>query len=393
MNILVLTSGVVSSKQGGSGQFNQAIYSYLISKNCDFQFICLTSKILDFSGYEGIKDKRIELIDLTLKNNFTSRQINKFNFCIKKIEGIRSKLKLLQDIDFSKYNFVITLGLGWGLAMSQRKSVKQLNFLGDPIDLIFLSRINQQSLPKKLFSRLFIYPPLRISYIRSMKKISTLPNVYTFLPQEKIRLAAEQIDIQDFKWFSIEAQPKKSLKFNSPKRLLFLGDRGTTYSQYFEKYTLPKLLQLMQNDNETFMLDLIGRSWESYKQDSGEINKNLNCIGFVKDLDSILQGYDILISIENYSNGVRTRILKGLSANLLIIAHKKAQIGIPELSNNINCLLIDDENEILDIVRNISTNELLYKNIALEGYRMFRRQYSESIFINNLDRVISKMQL
>jgi len=74
--------------------------------------------------------------------------------------------------------------------------------------------------------------------------------------------------------------------------------------------------------------------------------------------------------------GNRSRILTAMSSGALLIAHKNASLGNPDLINNINCLLCNDEYEFVDAMIKSVTMPLEMEAISKNGIEMFNLHFS-----------------
>lgn len=134
--------------------------------------------------------------------------------------------------------------------------------------------------------------------------------------------------------------------FDSSKNIVHLGSFNTTASkqgfEHFEKDIAPFVL----NDVK---IKLIGQGTEEYNLG------NIKGYGYVNNLKDHLKKGTISIIPWNHDTGQRTRVFESLSFGCVIISYVVLGKIIPELINNVNCILVESELEFAQAI-----NDLVY---------------------------------
>lgn len=146
--------------------------------------------------------------------------------------------------------------------------------------------------------------------------------------------------------------------FDSSKNIIHLGSFNTTASkqgfEHFEKDIAPYVL----NDVK---IKLIGQGTEEYNLG------NIKGYGYVNNLRDHLKTGTISIIPWNHDTGQRTRVFESLSFGCVIISYTVLGKIIPELINNVNCVLVESELEFSQAINDLVCNVERRSKIAKEA--------------------------
>lgn len=130
---------------------------------------------------------------------------------------------------------------------------------------------------------------------------------------------------------------------------------------------------------------------------SGRIDKSLKnilsskifkIVGYVNNLQKLILSSDIILMMNNagsYTGGY-TRIVDFFSAASCVIAHTKLADDMPEVKNEFNILLGENESEIRNHLFNCINNFSLRKKIGINARKTFEKFYHPSIISEKLVR-------
>ena len=77
--------------------------------------------------------------------------------------------------------------------------------------------------------------------------------------------------------------------------------------------------------------------------------RSVKCVGFVKDLRSVLRPFDIHIIPWEHNTGQRTRLPLALAMSQVVVSTKAAVACYPEAVDGINCRLLDTLDEMASV--------------------------------------------
>ncbi len=139
--------------------------------------------------------------------------------------------------------------------------------------------------------------------------------------------------------------------------IVHLGGMGTTANRIGLERFLEICWEDLKQKTPTVELTVIG----SLKYASDSLKKRLedpqiNCLGFVENLEPELKAHDIHIIPWEYNTGTRTRIPLVFNHAQVLVCTKAAASCYPELAHNQNCILSDDlqhmTTQLIDLYNN-----------------------------------------
>lgn len=132
--------------------------------------------------------------------------------------------------------------------------------------------------------------------------------------------------------------------FDNSKRVVHLGSFNTTASKLGFEHFYKTILPFVSNE---INVELIG-------QGTCEVSSlNVKGFGFVEKLSNYLKKGTISIIPWKYDTGQRTRVFESLSYGCVIVSYSVLGKIIPELINNVNCILVETEMEFAQAINNL----------------------------------------
>jgi glycosyltransferase involved in cell wall biosynthesis len=196
-----------------------------------------------------------------------------------------------------------------------------------------------------------------------------------------------------YKWFT----PFSNLKgltaslentSNSKTKIVSLGSLESTAGSTFSD-GMELIFGSLARLNRNIDYEIIGKS--PIEMQVAPIVRNrlvVKYLGFVDQLEEMLNDAQFLVVPNNYPIGVRTRILTGLSYGLIVIAHKSSAFGLPELVPGKEIFYFNDEVEFAEIL-----NLLFSESIDVNKYRYYalsawKKYYNPENNISELVRTL-----
>lgn len=106
---------------------------------------------------------------------------------------------------------------------------------------------------------------------------------------------------------------------------------------------------------------------------------NAICLGFVKDLMTVLRPFDIQIIPWEHNTGTRTRIPLILNYKQVLVSTKAGAACLPELKHEQNCVLAQDLEQMAKEVALLVQDEPRRLKLAEAGRNTFERYYTQEV--------------
>lgn len=384
--ICVIYNGLPNSGFGGGS--DQALYNLLnglIKYNC--KIYCIGTKGIRYpkSVYDDLKRLNIKFTNkkLIINKPFASKLQKTFyqHFNRYFYDGHLSKagMQFKKKKIFSNFDGIIIFG-DENIKYFSGLNKNTVGILSDHYPSIKIERniLNENtSLIKKKIRDYF----LKIYYFNFNKSIidscRTLKKVYTFSYKEYLNY--KKTKFKKINYLKLPIKIKKIKKINNIKikkvaltSHYYYQDLTGLYNLY--RYIIPKLKQqrtnhlykfylIMQFDNKipTFLKKLINEK-NVFKRKFSE--KCLNDI-------------DLLLYPNNYSVGVRSKILNAFANKILVYTTIQSKRGIPELKNFNNCILANDYKDLIEKVTKLSTlNIQKISKMQKNAYNLINQNYN-----------------
>lgn len=102
-------------------------------------------------------------------------------------------------------------------------------------------------------------------------------------------------------------------------------------------------------------------------------------IGYVDDLDKIMERSHAMLVPISIPVGNRTRVIDGMSSGLVVVGHTNLSLGNPFLINGINCLLANTGREIVQALEAVYRDEDLRKKLSRNARTMYELTYGDQV--------------
>lgn len=401
MKKIIISNFPVGPKFNGGSMTVWGIIKYFLDNNIDF-FLILTCnkdeknnvryneclKILDTYKIDYkiffYKNKKIKLshklINL-LNALFFGKPGYFFPHHHKIKKEIETKVKLFSKNQIFCYHFD---------ALSSCYDIENMDLiLGD---FIHDPRISRRSFVKKNFVFKFFDFIENFAGFRVMKTLTKKGKSISFFSYNYAKQFSKRIKKSNYiKTPIIDGDTISQKNFNnSDFNFLMIGHlQGTvTISSliFLEKF-IRKFEDYLLVNNIKF--NVVGGNKLS------NLNKNLsnkkNIINFCGESFKINYYYkknNILLVPNETDIGIRVRIITGMSFGAIIVTHSSNKKGIPELKNNLNCLIFSNENELIDIIKLLKDRKVNLDKIRINAKKTFYEHFYYKKSVKNILNII-----
>lgn len=383
MKIAFFSTGIPDPSQGGSGIFNYLVPEHLLdrghqvkaflrvnerflSEHCDLKYLPELSRkgfVYEFIREEEAPHRLKFGWSFVLQNHH-------YAVCKKTIQRVREELE--------KYDGIISLDLGWALALANIKKPK-ICFLGDSL----VHRLQFQGGDSFLSPRSYLRFLRRVSLWRTKDHLKEsfqdarerLTIIASFSPQYVKELTASSIPSRHFRFFT-PVVSFSSLRPPLTEKLVILhvGSLYTTSSQNMVHDLMDELFPLLSKLPMELEIRFVGRIPEQFT--SRWKNIHFVFLGHLDSLEEEFKNAHVFLSAMKYPVGVRTRIISALSYGIPVIANPAAALGLPELAVDRDILYGDTPQDIFEIFQKILSGDIDLKDMGEAARKAWEEHYN-----------------
>jgi len=181
--------------------------------------------------------------------------------------------------------------------------------------------------------------------------------------------------------------------FETPS-IVHLGGMGTTAN----RIGLERFLEVCWNDLKQKLPSVTLKVIGNLKYASDSLKKRLedpqiNCLGFVEDLQPELKAYDIHIIPWEYNTGTRTRIPLVFNRGQVLVCTKAAASCYPEVIHNKNSILSDDLSQMTIQLLDLYKNQEKRIFIGNNARKTFQEHFTFGQHIGKLKAFVESIKL
>jgi glycosyltransferase involved in cell wall biosynthesis len=159
---------------------------------------------------------------------------------------------------------------------------------------------------------------------------------------------------------------------------LFFGNLQGLGSRSALHFLTEKLYPLLvrQFAVDKFKIQICGRgSLYPWAKAAIELRSEFEFLGFVEDLEGLLKRCDAMLVPIELPIGNRTRIVTAMAQRTLVIAHKNAALGNPDLIDGETCLLAGNEREFAEKMAWIVAQRSQAAQIVERAFDRYKRTF------------------
>lgn len=226
---------------------------------------------------------------------------------------------------------------------------------------------------------------LEIGLINNFDKVICLTEIDKKILQED-GVSPEKLEVSPLPMILNNHEINKP--FVSQKKLLFLGPDQHYPNLDGINWFLSKAWKEIQRLNPGVKLSIVGK-WSKEKQNWFSNYEDVTFEGFVKDLETVLEGAIMIVPLR-IGSGMRMKILEGVSYNVPIVSTYIGAEGLP-MTNDENCKIADTPEDFILAVHQLLNNEELQNKFIFKASQILSNGYSSSECAQKRDSIYNKL--
>mgnify|MGYP001185546628 CR=1 FL=1 len=387
------------------------VVSYSISSKLNSLNHQVDLQVINFENYINENDdlpmdtkslfKTIHRTVIVKKTNIFDKIINLFSFFIPK-NNIPNKIFFDKD-KFKEYDLILPIWSEIATRVASHLPNKKVAYYGNLEFLVKKSNISLDFYLNKNFKSFFRYLYMcifgeleKLESLHHLKKYSHVFNVSALDARILSQLGVKSSYIQmtwDKNNKEINNLNKISTNTSQYRVCCSVGKLSATGNTFSFLTLLDEIIPEIESQglNNIFKLQIYGGGEFRYESIKNKlINKGVEVMGFVDDLDSELLNSAISIVPHNrFSHKVsHTRVLHNWSLGVPLILFRDSAGPMPELVHNYNCLLASSVKEFVKYMILICEDNSLGQTLAENGLVTLKNNFS-SMKVTN--KILSKI--
>jgi hypothetical protein len=174
------------------------------------------------------------------------------------------------------------------------------------------------------------------------------------------------------------------LKRNQVPKIIHLGGMGTTAN----RLGLERFLDICWNNLKTSIPNIELKVIGSIKRAQSSLVEKLNddqikCLGFIRDLDTVMNPEDIHIIPWEYNTGTRTRIPVVLNYSQVLVA-TKASVACYPVINDENSILSDNLEQMSQQIISLYSDREKLHLLSVKGKETFKTSFTSDSQVDKL---------
>ena len=170
--------------------------------------------------------------------------------------------------------------------------------------------------------------------------------------------------------------------------LVGLGSRSALHFMFEKLY--PRLLRLWgQNGFQIFIAGRIPPT--EWVQKEITARPELEYLGFVDDLDSLMASCHAVIVPIDVPVGNRSRIVSAMAKGSLVIAHKNASLGNPDLRDGVTCYLASNADQFVAYMQKAFDRPKQIEDIIVNAKHCYNHRFHPDVATEMLVKEISRV--
>lgn len=176
----------------------------------------------------------------------------------------------------------------------------------------------------------------------------------------------------------VECIPTISPKYDNNK-ICFIGNMRTLQNQDAVMHFANDIFPIILKHNPNAKFHIVGAEPSEDIINLATNKKNIIVTGFIEDLTAYISDSCIAVAPVQIAAGIQNKVLVAMGTGIPVIMTSLISKAIPELINNENCIIQDDNNTFAEECLSLMGNCILRNKIASRGYEMVKTNYSWNI--------------
>jgi glycosyltransferase involved in cell wall biosynthesis len=218
----------------------------------------------------------------------------------------------------------------------------------------------------------FIFNKMKYDEISAMNNydmVVTLTNI------DKAKLLESGVITQiEFSAAGVSDKSEDNIFKGSINKLVFVGGCNHYPNLHGLEWFLEKIWERILDVNPDMVIDIVGTWDEIHKKKFIKTYKNINFLGFVNNLSSVLENAIMVVPLK-IGSGMRMKILDAANYGCPFVATSIAVEGL-NFKNNEDCYIEDNEIEFANKVVSLIADKKLQKIFSRNIKNIFEKKYS-----------------
>lgn len=207
-----------------------------------------------------------------------------------------------------------------------------------------------------------------------INQLNLYDTIITLSPIDTVKLKDAGVIVPVKSSFStIDSSPDLKIQTSDGKQLTFIGPDYHKPNLVGITWFLDNCWTLLKKKHPEYRLNIIGKWSEQHILEYTRKYSDVNFLGFVPNLQSVLKGTIMIVPI-TVGSGIRMKILEACSHGIPFVSTSVGAEGIP-VENGIDCFITDNPNQFIDNIIKLQDSNL-QKSFIINAHKMVQKNYS-----------------
>lgn len=216
-----------------------------------------------------------------------------------------------------------------------------------------------------------------------------LSDATIFVSEKELEIVKDELPRKNLRVLPlIQGIPETDIGFSERHNIVFVGNFLHTPNgdaiEFFVMKIMPLLRERLPNVRFYIAGGNVSEKIKALAKD------DVVLLGFIKDLNSLLDKMRVSVAPLRYGAGVKGKIISAMAAGLPVVATNIAAEGM-SLVDGRNALLADEPQEIVEAIVKLYQNEILWNKISREGIEFARGTWGAERVWNILSSILSDL--
>lgn len=158
-------------------------------------------------------------------------------------------------------------------------------------------------------------------------------------------------------------------------RICFVGNMRTLQNQDAVFFFVKKIFPLVKKEIPQATFYIIGAEPSEQIKALAD-NKNIFVTGFVDDIQKEVSSSCVAVAPVRIAAGIQNKVLISMGCGVPLVMSSLISKAIPELKNNVNCIIEDDAKKIAENITILIKNSSFRNLLAQNAYETVKNNYS-----------------
>lgn len=179
----------------------------------------------------------------------------------------------------------------------------------------------------------------------------------------------------------VECISEISSRYDNNK-ICFIGNMRTLQNQDAVMHFAKDIFPIILKHNPDAKFHIVGAEPSEEIINLSVNNNNIIVTGFVDDLTAYVSDSCVAVAPVQIAAGIQNKVLVAMGTGIPVIMTSLISEAIPELVNDKNCIIQDDNKAFAEKCLLLMKDNTLRNEIAMQGYEMVKNNYSWNSKLN-----------